>query len=344
MTVRRLRRLALVAVLALGAAALTSCSSTMRDAATVTYTDESGTHTVHISPDDVLDFVKQVTSNEELRRRYLDSFKYGDNVNTTDASFTAAYLTQLVNQVAYDAEFNERKLEIDEATRQRAEAVWKQRLSTDAEINNATSFETLQSKVFDELPAGMRDDLVEAQARSDAVRSTCPSDRLISDIVFDTREHAQAAFDRIRSGPNFETVAQEILQDPAAGVVNAARGCFFPGFGDPAPQYQEAASTNPLGMLTVPLETERGFHLLLAEQWDQSMLQDQNIAQAVQQFNDEQVGDRLSNMRVYINPKYGTWDPATGSVLPPEVPNPATNREGRPVTTTTLFDPTQLGG
>ena len=54
MIARPLRRVALVLTVAAGAMALSSCASTLNDAATMTYTDQTGKHTAHISRADLV--------------------------------------------------------------------------------------------------------------------------------------------------------------------------------------------------------------------------------------------------------------------------------------------------
>ena len=102
---RRVAGVLAVGVIALG---LSSCSSSStNDAATITYHDSSGEQTIHITRSDFTTQLGELVGSEQfqslLKGGSIDLA--GDQENTTGANVAALYLSLLVEQSAWDAEF-----------------------------------------------------------------------------------------------------------------------------------------------------------------------------------------------------------------------------------------------
>jgi hypothetical protein len=96
--------------------------------------------------------------------------------------------------------------------------------------------------------------------------------------------------------------------------------------------FQDAADAAPIGVVTQPVKTQFGYHLILVRPWDAQ--RDQQYAQALSQAAAAVLSQRLKDLKVWVNPLYGTWGQVTDSngnpglaVIPPTVPEPRVCRE-----------------
>ncbi len=117
---------------------------------------------------------------------------------------------------------------------------------------------------------------------------------------------AVAAYDQIRGGAKFETVARQKSIDGSAqqgGIL----GCVTPE--EFAPAFQKVAETAPLGVITQPLHTQYGWHLILVREWDPSVTSNPQVAQAVAQAAYAAVDKRLGDpsFKVHVDPRFGSW-------------------------------------
>ena len=79
--------------------------------------------------------------------------------------------------------------------------------------------------------------------------------------------------------------------------------------------FATAVATQPAGVVSEPVTTQFGSHLVL--------MSDEPPPAAVQQFALQAVLGRSRGKAVEIAPRYGTWDRASGTVIPPGAPAPA---------------------
>ncbi len=155
----RLRRLAVPVVVGVMGLGLAGCSNKSTDAATVEYHDATGDHTVHITRDQLTDELTHLTSNDQFVQelKSTGNFPNVDGTGSTDQQLSSLWLTQLINQVAVDAEFGNAKLT----------------LTTDDIGAGTTDEESLFTKaVFDAFPKAYATTLVDrgrAPARSSAI-------------------------------------------------------------------------------------------------------------------------------------------------------------------------------
>lgn len=175
------------------------------------------------------------------------------------------------------------------------------------------------------LPKDFRDDLVERTAALDAVVLTiadqsgdellklaCPSGRFVSHILVDTQEQAAAIKRAIDSGTDFATAAQANSLDSSAQ--NGGRlGCLDDSqFVEP---FATVAATQPLNVVSDPVQTEFGYHLILStDQAPEGALEQA----AFQVFRARAADPKFT--KITVAPRYGSWDRRNLSVAPPASP------------------------
>jgi peptidyl-prolyl cis-trans isomerase C len=335
MIVRRFRFLAVPLVAAL--VGLTGCSSRLSDAATVTFHDGSGDHTVHISRNELDQELHELLANAKFVQA-LKSTSLFANVGgdaSTDQELSSRWLTTLVRQAAVDAEAQSARVAV-----------------TPADTNNATDDQdrSFSQPIFAAFSKEFASKLIDRDARLFAVYryyQTCPSGRFISHILLKTEAAADAASARIRAGQKFDAVARAQSIDTTSAPRGGALGCLAPG--EYVPKFQSAAEAAPLGVLTGPVQTQYGYHLILARPWDP--VGDQQFAQMLTQAASAVLSARLKALHVWVNPRYGTWGEtkdANGNssfvVTAPKVPNPRVCREDSAACTPTSTTATVPAG
>jgi parvulin-like peptidyl-prolyl isomerase len=333
------RRLAVPFVALFVAAGVSGCSSTLSDAATVTFHDTNGTHTVHITESQLQSELRDLMQNKQfvslVKSQYL---KHGDGKQTVDTALATRWLSILIEQAAYDDEFRNDKLS-----------------TTSADLSNATAeqqqnFSGQSGSTFGGFSKSFQQLLVDRSARSDAILryyQSCPSGRLVYHIATANHDKAEQAFARIRAGETFETVAKSSSLDASSASLGGAIGCLAPG-AFPT-EIQNVAQQVPFDVVTVPVKTSYGYDLILVRQW--SPAAGQQFAQQLQQGALTAVQNHAKGAHVWVNPIYGTWSPQTsgqgGQTLPiklPILPNPNLTRDGQGASTTTTTAPTSAAG
>jgi PPIC-type peptidyl-prolyl cis-trans isomerase-like protein len=324
MIFRTSRRLAAVAVLAAVTAAVSGCgSSTLSDAATVSFRDARGNQTVHITRDRLLQRVEQANSSALFRDLAKANGLAPGNVGgeTTDPNLTAFWLSQLINQTVIDAEFASQRLQISDADKSTALQL----------VQAGFARQQGDTAVFDAFPKAMRDELVDARARLDVILRSCASGRLVEHILVHTSAQAEAAALQIRKGAQFGDVARAKSIDKASATQGGVLGCVAPG--EFAPEFQKAAEEAPFDTVTPPVKTQFGYHLILVQHWNPQLAASQQIAQALQAAAAATLDARVKALHVKVDPRFGSWglhDAAQGqkaySVAAPAAPTPRTSR------------------
>ena len=157
----------------------------------------------------------------------------------------------------------------------------------------------------------------------------CPSGRMVSHILLRDKGAADAAYEQIKKGADFATVAKSVSIDPS-GKEGGVLGCLCPG--EFVKEFQTVADKVPLDVVTVPVQSKFGYHLILVQKFDPTLAQtNQSVAQSVQTCAQGAITDRLKH--VTVDPRFGTWDAQNFTVVPPAVPEPRNNR-GSTTTTT----------
>jgi len=315
MTRRRLRRFAPVLMVGVVALAASGCSSTMNDAATITSNDANGAHTTHIARADFLSQLHALVSNQKASSAQLA----GDRTNTTDQRAAAFWLGQLVFLAAVDAEFRAHNLSVTPADRDAAKQL--------------ISGNLFPQQVFAGFAPSLQNQLLDGWSRLAAViryYESCPSGRFVEHILLRTHDDAEAAFNQIRAGQPFGTVAKAKSIDTGSAQAGGALGCLTPG--EFVPEFQTAAKQVPFDTVTVPVKTKFGYHLILVRHWDP--VADQGYVQALDQAARTAVFGRLAQLHVRLDPRFGTGRMVSDGqggisyvVTPPAVPDVRDQRE-----------------
>lgn len=341
MIARRFRRFAVPLVVAAVAVGLTGCESSTFDAATVTLHDNRGNHVVHITRSDLTSELDQLLANKSFVQELEQSgiFPGVGGGGTTDQQLAGRWLTTLVRQAAVDEEFRTTRVSVTSADTSQAQQ---------------DQVSTFSQAVFAAFPKAFANKLVEREARLLAVYryyQTCPSGRFVSHILLKTEATANAARQEIEAGASFATVAKAQSTDTASGKVGGALGCLSAG--EFVSEFQNAADAAPLGVLTGPVKTQFGYHLILVRAWDP--VGDKAYTQALAQAASAVLGARLNALKVKVDPRYGSWAKQTDSsgnagfaVVAPKVPAPGVCREKnsvcRPTPTTASTTTVPAGG
>jgi hypothetical protein len=330
MIARRFRRFAVPLVVGVAGLGLTGCSNRSTDAATVTYHDSRGDHTAHISESEFTRELDSLLSNVQFSKLLSASGSYpeANGTTSTDPGVSTFWLTQLIQQTAIDAEAEADHVTVTAQDRADARTQEGKVFSSDA--------------VFSAFSKSFGDKVVEREAQIPAIiryYETCPSGRFVSHILVKTQAEANAALASINSGQStFAAVAKAKSIDTTSGKAGGVLGCVTPA--EFVAPFQTAAETAPLDVVTAPVKTQFGYHLILVRTWDP--VADKTYAQALVQAGDAAITVRINNLKVWVNPRYGTWAKQTNSqgtsqlaVVPPAVPNLRVCREAKGCTVTT---------
>jgi foldase protein PrsA len=134
------------------------------------------------------------------------------------------------------------------------------------------------------------------------------------------RAEAEAAVERLRVGADFAALAGRLSDDPGSktqggdlGVVT--RGRFVP-------EFEGAAFALPVGKVSDPVRTQFGFHLILVKEkrvQPFEQVREQLRVQLLEQRGDPPfqswLARALRSADIVVNPRYGDWDPKTGTVV-----------------------------
>jgi hypothetical protein len=138
-------------------------------------------------------------------------------------------------------------------------------------------------------------------------------------ILVETREEADEIVALLADGGDFATLATERSQDPGSGAQGGdlgpqQRGTFVPPFDD-------AVWSAALDTVLDPVESEFGFHVIEVtgeDATDAADLGPQERRALVGAELEEVLSGAFAAADVTVDPTIGTWDPATGTVLPPD--------------------------
>jgi hypothetical protein len=385
MTLRTVRRGALAATLCAAIAIVGSgCASTLTDAATLTFPRGGGDRTVHIDRGEYQQQLRELVGSAKFQQLVAAGgfAPVGDNKSSTSPEIAAIYLQQMIASAVLEAEFNAHHLPKPTAAQLRsAEDTQRQAFALPNEVQqDAQGNQTFvgPGAVFSSFPKHLRDALIQRQARSDAVvayyrdatpdkvkafydefgKDLCPTGKVVSHILLKDEATANAVLGQIqatlppRTSPQYDqalrsefaTFARQKSTDTSAQ--DGLLGCLAPGAF--VKEFEDAALAAPFGVVTGPVRSQFGYHLILVEPASFETLQG-SLASQIQQGAAIDLRERA--MKVWIDPRYGTGklvsDPQTQqirfTVTPPPAPQPRDGRE-KPRTTTTVPIPGLTGG
>jgi parvulin-like peptidyl-prolyl isomerase len=139
-----------------------------------------------------------------------------------------------------------------------------------------------------------------------------------SHILVATEEEALAAKARIDGGEEFATVAMELGTDDTAAT-GGDLGCS--ALNRYVAEFAQAAAEARLGVVTNPVQSEFGWHLILVRERDEptlTELKDRITGDRVNQLIDAWLLDILQDAEVVVNAEFGTWEAGPiPKVVPP---------------------------
>jgi PPIC-type PPIASE domain len=143
-------------------------------------------------------------------------------------------------------------------------------------------------------------------ALQDQITASCPSGRYVSHILVDTEAQAASIKQALDKGGNFAEVAKSTSKDGSASA-GGALGCIDgQQFVEP---FASVAAAQPIGVVSDPVQTQFGYHLILVT--------GDPPAADVQQVALQEVLGRSRDTKVTVDERYGTWEPRNGQVMPP---------------------------
>jgi parvulin-like peptidyl-prolyl isomerase len=359
------RIVALVVVL-MTVVVASGCSSTLRDAATVTpKRDDSDESAVHIRRDDFEDEVEALSQSPQVRQQ-LAQAGVSDKApasGTADAKLSAFWLTSLIQNVAVQQEFDARGLELSDAElAQAANGLSDLGDLPKAVQDKIAASQAMQQKLIAEIGARIADPTPPSDEQlrafydqNSAAITTCASGKEVSHILVADAATANDLAQQLAAGASFADLARANSTDDQSAAAGGSLGCL--GAQQYVAEFQQAADSAPLNQVVGPVQTEFGYHLILVTPWaptfekfrDQLAQQatsqtQQQVQQQRSQLYGEAITKRLDAMEVKVDPRYGRWDTESGQyqVVAPSAPNPRTERE--PTTTTTSIVPGVIGG
>ena len=138
-------------------------------------------------------------------------------------------------------------------------------------------------------------------------------------LLVETEEEALAALARAGDGEDFGAIAAEVSTDTASATNNGDLGCAAAGgFVD---AFAEAAMTAEIGVLTGPVQTELGYHVVLVNSREiatTDQVREALVTTAVSEAADAWFVDAMRAANVVITDGFGTWvTEPTPAVVPP---------------------------
>ncbi len=332
----------------------TGCSSTLSDAATITYSQKGESHSTAVTRDDLISEVQKIVANKPFAT-WLKANKFSVNKDlTTDTAVSAIWLSQLIHQKAIDELFAARKLKVTSA------------MSAQAAKDVVNIFPT--PDIYPAFDKEFQATLAERQARTAALLASysdtseaagekyfnehrsqfaCASGRNVAHILVATEAKAQQILGEINGGASFSKLAQENSTDTQSGAQGGALGCLTAGAF--VPEFQTAAESATFDTPVGPVKSEFGYHVILVTKAVPSFAESRvqvlrALAQEGQAVAQTSIDGLLKAFKVKVDPRFGTWGRTSNGqgqqvyeVTPPKAPKPANVREGTTTTTPTTL-------
>ena len=328
-------------------------SATTASTAKVDYGD-----TVTIDRSEFEKELKALHDNKQLQAASGGSGLAGAGKNTLDPRLASGWLTFVIQDKLVDHEVDRRRLQVTPTHTEAAKA------------QMATQFGSEEAVAA--FPEWFRERLIERNSRAVALQAALggvdlSGDSLrkyydehkaefslncVSHILVRSKAEADTTLALLKGGADFATVAKQVSLDKGTAVQGgdldcSPRGAFVP-------EFDEAASELEIGKLSDPVQTQYGFHILRVRErkessFEESQDQIRTLLNAQSQTAYRQfLRQALTSVQVSVDKRYGTFEPpAPGQVpvvVPPQPPQPKTQRSDTGSDTGTPVDPNQPGG
>ena len=143
----------------------------------------------------------------------------------------------------------------------------------------------------------------------------------VSHILVDTEAEADQVLAELEAGADFAELAGEHSTEPAAAQTGGALaasdgnacqsvGTFQTSFD---PDFTAGALAATAGEPTGPVHSQFGYHVILARPFDEV---GDDLAELIASApGDAALSGRLATADITVDPRYGRWDPARGTVV-----------------------------
>lgn len=309
------RRLALIALLAFALGACTGSAATSGVAAQVGEVD--------ISVADVEDAAAEQSVASEAPG------SPGEEAQA--AALTALIRSEILRQAAEelgvevtDEDVAEQRAQVEEqaGSPEALEQALEQAGVSPEQFQQSLREQAIQTKIIAQLSEDIDDDAVRSAFDDDPQGRFGP--RLaVRHVLTETRDEAQQALRRIRSGEDFAEVAADLSIDPGSAESGGDLGDI--GRGETVEPFEEAAYGAEVGELVGPVRSEFGFHVIevtdriaAPEFGDvEEQIRDELTAQSGGPAFADFITGFISDRGVEIDEAYGTWDENAVAVVPP---------------------------
>lgn len=310
------------------ATVLAACGSVDSYAATVNGTT--------ISQSALENEMRDIAANEKYLQQVEARIQVrGSGAGTFDAAFTGQVLGRQIQYVLVDREVAKRKLKI-----------------TDADLKAARDEVAQQAggaDILNAFPKNYQDQLVQRAAQVDALTVSLAgqpaSDEAarayydahkdeftkacVSHILVSTKDKADQLKARIAAGEDFGAVAKAESQDTTSAANNGDLGCDINADTISVPEFIQAVQTLPIGVVSDPVQTQFGYHLILVRSrtippFDQVVAQARDkVVSASKSKLQQWLNSAVATAKITVNPRYGTFDRQQLVVVPPTAPSTA---------------------
>ncbi len=269
--------------------------------------------TVHIPDGDSVEIASSeltdIVTSIESSQRFLDAAFSGQ----MPEGFQAQLLTTLIIEKVIDSVLVDEGITVPESAFVE---------SSDAfvlEVDRLFNDQAVTSEIVAELApyldslsrirakqGALADELAANQPEAETVLIPCTRH-----ILVETLDEADDLAGQIQQGADFGDLASEFSQDPGSGAQGGSLGCSAPDrFVEP---FRDAILAGEQGEILGPVETQFGFHLIIIDEYEETVLDEVDAAELASQ----RISAVLSVMPdVDVDPTIGFWDPGRLIVSP----------------------------
>lgn len=307
------------------ALALSACSTTNPDAATVNgvhlnrTTFEADLHSIATNPDlEKADLAAKAQGGQSI---------IGDAKGTVSSGYAQQQLSNLILLELIHTEISAKKIVADADQISQGESVAKGILG----ISDEATWASLPANLKTKYAAKGTEYLALSKSFSpttdaeltklyESVKDQLPL--CASHILVATEDEANTVVAELKSGKDFAEIAKARSIDPGSkdtgGSLLDPQSAQCPTGASLVPEFAAAAMAAQVGVPTAPVKTQFGYHIIRMDKAFPTVteLKDQLITYGGQEGMKNYVSKATGNATVSVDPHYGMWDSAKGSVVP----------------------------
>jgi len=144
-------------------------------------------------------------------------------------------------------------------------------------------------------------------------------------ILVPTQAEAEAVVTRLTAGEDFGAVAADVSTDTASAADGGRlylQGQDCPAASTFVDPFTARALETPIGQVSEPVQTEFGWHVIITDQVVDRPLADigTEVAEHMRSTAGSRASAEFGDAKVWINPRWGVWDPEAGFIEAPTTP------------------------